>query len=56
MVADDDGVVIIPQAEVPRTLADGQSRFDKEARMMAALREGRTTVELMGLTGQEVAQ
>lgn len=55
VVADDDGVVIIPLAEVEHTLADGQARFDKEARMMAALREGRTTVELMGLAGKEVA-
>jgi len=56
VVADDDGVVIIPQAEVARTLADGEARADKEARMMAALREGRTTVELMGLKRQEVGQ
>lgn len=56
VVADDDGVVIIPQEAVERTLVDGQARFDKEARMMAALREGRTTVELMGLAGKEVAQ
>lgn len=56
VVADDDGVVIIPRAEVERTLAEGMARFDKESRMMAALREGRTTVELMGLKRQEVGQ
>ncbi|MNF42167.1 4-hydroxy-4-methyl-2-oxoglutarate aldolase [compost metagenome] len=56
VVADDDGIVIIPQAEVERTLVDGMARFTKETRMMAALREGRTTVELMGLKRQEVAQ
>lgn len=56
VVADDDGIVIIPQAEVERTLDEGMARFDKEARMMAALRDGRTTVELMGLKRQEVAQ
>lgn len=56
VVADDDGIVIIPQAEVERTLAEGQARFDKEARMMEALRAGRTTVELMGLKRQEVNQ
>ncbi|MDH4608076.1 dimethylmenaquinone methyltransferase [Pseudomonas sp. BN102] len=56
VVADDDGVVIIPRAEVERTLAEGEARADKEARMMAALREGRTTVELMGLERQEVGQ
>lgn len=56
VVADDDGIVIIPQAEVERTLDEGQARFDKEARMMEALRAGRTTLELMGLKRQEVAQ
>ncbi|SDG93728.1 4-hydroxy-4-methyl-2-oxoglutarate aldolase [Pseudomonas benzenivorans] len=56
VVADDDGIVIIPLAEVERTLDEGMARFDKETRMMAALREGRTTVELMGLARQEVAQ
>lgn len=56
VVADDDGIVIIPQAEVERTLDEGMARFDKETRMMAALREGRTTVELMGLKRQEVGQ
>lgn len=56
VVADADGIVIIPQVEVPRTLAEGQVRFDKEARMMAALREGRTTVELLGLKRPEAIQ
>ena len=56
VVADDDGIVIIPQAEVQRTLANGEARAEKESRMMAALREGSTTVELMGLKRQEVGQ
>lgn len=56
VVADADGIVIIPQVEVPRTLAEGQARFAKEARMMAALREGRTTVELLGLKRPEAIQ
>ncbi|MFZ6044594.1 RraA family protein [Pseudomonas sp. CR3202] len=56
VVADDDGVVIIPRAEVERTLAEGEARADNEARMMAALRAGSTTVELMGLKRQEVGQ
>jgi 4-hydroxy-4-methyl-2-oxoglutarate aldolase len=56
VVADDDGVVIIPQADVERTLAAGEERADKEAQMMSALREGRTTVEMMGLKRQEVGQ
>ena len=50
VVADDDGVIIIPQADAARTLAEGEARADKEAQMMQALGEGRTTVELMKLT------
>ncbi|MBB3259753.1 4-hydroxy-4-methyl-2-oxoglutarate aldolase [Paraburkholderia bannensis] len=50
VVADDDGVLVIPAAHVGETMAQGQARADKEAKMMDALREGRSTLELMGLT------
>jgi 4-hydroxy-4-methyl-2-oxoglutarate aldolase len=50
VVADDDGVIIIPHAHVARALAEGEARADKEAHMMQALSEGRTTLELMNLT------
>lgn len=50
VVADDDGVIIIPIADVARTLAEGEARADKEAQMMQALSEGRSTLELMNLT------
>ena len=50
VVADDDGVVILPQAEAARILAEGQARADKETVMMEAIVAGRTTLELMGLT------
>ncbi|WP_269500978.1 RraA family protein [Burkholderia sp. IMCC1007] len=50
VVADDDGVLVIPAAHVDATLTEGQARADKEAKMMDALREGRSTLELMGLT------
>ncbi|MGU7770483.1 RraA family protein [Burkholderia sp. MR1-5-21] len=50
VVADDDGVVIIPAAHAQATLANGQARADKEAQIMAALAAGRTTLELLGLT------
>jgi 4-hydroxy-4-methyl-2-oxoglutarate aldolase len=50
VVADDDGVLVIPAAHVEYTLTQGQARYDKEAKMMDALREGRSTLELMGLT------
>jgi 4-hydroxy-4-methyl-2-oxoglutarate aldolase len=50
VVADDDGVLVIPRDRVASTLARGQARADKEARMMEALAGGRTTLELMQLT------
>ncbi len=50
VVADDDGVLVIPAAHAERTLADGQVRADKEAKMMEALTQGRSTLELMNLT------
>lgn len=53
VVADEDGVIIIPADAVDSTLREGQKRADKEAVFMARLREGRTTLELMGLTVAE---
>lgn len=50
VVADDDGVIILPAAEAERTLADGEARAAKEAEMMKKLGQGVTTLELMGLT------
>lgn len=49
VVADDDGVIVIPASYVAATLAQGQARFEKEARIMDELRDGRTTLELLGL-------
>ncbi|MGY2290955.1 RraA family protein [Pseudomonas sp. SDO528_S397] len=50
VVADDDGVLILPQGLVTQTLANAQARADKEAEMMSALSQGRSTLELMNLT------
>jgi 4-hydroxy-4-methyl-2-oxoglutarate aldolase len=50
VVADDDGVLVIPAEQVARTLQQGQARSDKEAVMMQALQNGQSTLELMGLT------
>ncbi|MCO7505094.1 MULTISPECIES: RraA family protein [unclassified Pseudomonas] len=50
VVADEDGVIIIPVAAVERTLREGRQRADKEALLMARLREGHTTLDLLGLT------
>lgn len=50
VVADDDGVIILPAAQVPACLVRGQARFEKEARIMDALRQGQTTLDLLGLS------
>lgn len=50
VVADDDGVLVLPAAQAQATLDRGQERADKEATMMAELLKGRTTLELMNLT------
>jgi 4-hydroxy-4-methyl-2-oxoglutarate aldolase len=49
VVADDDGVVVLPAADVPRVLAAGETRAAKEADFMRRLAEGATTVDLLGL-------
>jgi 4-hydroxy-4-methyl-2-oxoglutarate aldolase len=50
VIADDDGVVIIPAENVEATLSNGQARADKEAKMMDQLKDGRTTLDLLGLS------
>lgn len=50
IVADDDGVIVIPAQSVVATLSNGQSRADKEATMMSLLADGRSTLDLLGLT------
>jgi 4-hydroxy-4-methyl-2-oxoglutarate aldolase len=50
VVADDDGVLVIPASQVDFTLEHGQKRAEKEAVMMASLQQGKSTLELMGLT------
>ncbi len=50
VVADDDGVIIVPAADAARTIAAGEARAAKEAAMMRQLEQGASTLELMGLT------
>lgn len=51
VVADDDGVVVMPGAEVARVMAAAQARADKEAEFMRRLAQGTSTVDLLGLAG-----
>jgi 4-hydroxy-4-methyl-2-oxoglutarate aldolase len=50
VVADDDGVVVLPSARVDEVLAAGEARAQKEADFMARLARGETTVDLLGLS------
>lgn len=50
VVADDDGVVILPAAECARILQAGEERAEKEAAMMRKLERGEKSLDLLGLT------
>lgn len=50
VVADGDGVLILPAGTVPDVLAKGLEREEKERGIMDRLRSGETTLELFGLT------
>lgn len=50
VVADDDGVIIVPAAAFEHTLAAAETRASKEAEMMARLSQGKTTMDLLGLS------
>jgi 4-hydroxy-4-methyl-2-oxoglutarate aldolase len=54
VVADDDGVIIVPAAELERTLAAAETRASKEAEMMARLSQGETTMDLLSLSAWRV--
>ena len=49
IVADSDGVTVVPHLKIDDVLAAGRAREAKEATYFEALRAGRTTVELLGL-------
>ncbi|WP_232080855.1 RraA family protein [Variovorax sp. SRS16] len=49
VVADDDGVLILPVDRVEAALSKGQQRAGKEEEFMRQLAKGKTTFELLGL-------
>ena len=49
IVGDDDGVVVIPLERAAEVLGKSLAREEKERVMMAQLKQGKTTVELLGL-------
>ncbi|NEK84702.1 4-carboxy-4-hydroxy-2-oxoadipate aldolase/oxaloacetate decarboxylase [Blastococcus saxobsidens] len=49
VVADDDGVMVVPRADVPRALTSSQARLDKEAASRAAFQQGELGLDRYGL-------
>jgi 4-hydroxy-4-methyl-2-oxoglutarate aldolase len=49
IVADDDGVLCVPRADVPRALTASQARVDKEAASRAAFQQGELGLDRYGL-------
>jgi len=49
VVADDDGVLVVPRGDVPRALTASQARIEKEAASRAAFQEGQLGLDRYGL-------
>jgi 4-hydroxy-4-methyl-2-oxoglutarate aldolase len=49
VVADDDGVLVVPRADVPRAVTAAQARVDKEAASRAAFQRGELGLDRYGL-------
>jgi 4-hydroxy-4-methyl-2-oxoglutarate aldolase len=49
VVADDDGVMVVPRADVPRALTASRARLDKEAASRAAFQQGELGLDRYGL-------
>lgn len=52
VVADEDGVVILPLSSVDEVLAVSELRTEQEARYMKQLRQGKSTLEVYGFQTQ----
>ncbi len=52
VVGDRDGVVAIPRARLAEALDASQAREDKEARTIAEIKAGRSTIELYGWSAE----
>ena len=49
VVADDDGVMVVPRLDVPRALTASRARLDKEAASRAAFEQGELGLDRYGL-------
>jgi len=50
VAADETGVVVLPAAGLPEVLEKARARQEREAKLMADVRGGKTTLELLALT------
>jgi 4-hydroxy-4-methyl-2-oxoglutarate aldolase len=51
VVADDDGVVVVPQGRIDQVLDGAEARTAKEAAYMERLAKGESTLDVLGLPG-----
>jgi 4-hydroxy-4-methyl-2-oxoglutarate aldolase len=52
VLADDDGVAVVPRADVPRAITSAQERVEKEQASRAAFAQGELGLDRYGLRGQ----
>jgi len=50
IIADDDGVAIVPYDQISKTLSKAKNLISKEAEIIAAIESGRSSAELLGIT------
>jgi 4-hydroxy-4-methyl-2-oxoglutarate aldolase len=53
VLADADGVIVVPVGQVQTALAEAEARAAREAQMIERLRAGETTLQILGLTSRE---
>jgi 4-hydroxy-4-methyl-2-oxoglutarate aldolase len=56
LVADGDGVAVVPASAVDEVLSAGRAREEKERGLFVALRQGATTLDLLGLDSTPVSE
>ncbi len=54
VVADPDAVIVLRPGQVANILENGRERVSREDKMMARIRAGETTLQVLGLGSKEV--
>jgi len=54
IVGDDDGIAVVPLAEVETVLATARAAEEREQQTIAKIRQGKTSAELLGLPEPEI--